>query len=209
MLGAMRQLQKGRKTEQLHVVHDTHGKLWHPGGKPVYLISLLHHLFLYPPLCFLISAHPSIQGFCLFHFLSAICSKCSLCNFYPLPHLNLDHFLLQLLHCNHRKAGKDVIVSSVLFIKASPSQLQFPGLANELRAPQCNAKIYSVTPQIMDRRTSRMLFKPYFTSIHFLLKNLLNDLYFFFSSYPAVARLDRAVIILRSARSPFANEHFK
>lgn len=94
LLRAMRLTSKGRKTEQLHLVDDTDDKPWYPGGKPVYLISFLHHLFLCPPLCFSISVNSSIQGFCLFHFLSAICLKSSLYIFYPLPHFNLGHFLL-------------------------------------------------------------------------------------------------------------------
>lgn len=74
-------ISKGRRTEQLHLVHDADGKLWQPSGEPVYLISLPHYFFPYPPLCFLISPDPSIQGLFLSQFLSATCLKSSLCIF--------------------------------------------------------------------------------------------------------------------------------
>lgn len=122
-VGSHKTTSKGRKTEQLHLVHDTMASWW----KPVYSISFLH----YPPLCFLISANPSIQGFCVFHFLSAICFKSPLCIFYPLPHLNFDHFLLWLKSYSRNisaiteKQGKMLLLQVFCSSKHLPANCSF------------------------------------------------------------------------------------
>lgn len=88
MRTGMRQLQKGGRQNS----YTWFVTLWHPGGKAVYLRSLLH--LPLPTTLLLNLSNPSTKGFFLFHFLSAKCLKSSLSIFYPLPHLNLDHFLL-------------------------------------------------------------------------------------------------------------------